>query len=144
MLTRPTSSKKKRYLQETTQKHEHDTELAPAIHLELFELTHRQENDDQVEDNIDGGGTPTVRGEVDALAVVLTVPAFPGKADGKALQRRRYDKGNYICNTEPNGGPDEFSKPPLREDAEIEEQDRYLRQCDGRQVQELGVVEDLR
>jgi hypothetical protein len=130
-------------LQESTQKHEHDTKFAPAIHGQILELPHWQKNDDQVEDNIGGSGAPSVRVEVDALSVVLTIPVFPSNSDGNALQRSRYDKGEQICNAEPNCEPDDLSKSPMREDTEVKEQDRNLCQCDGRQVQKLGEIKDL-
>ena len=91
------------------------------IHFKVLELSHRQQNDDKVEDDVASSGAPSVRVEIDALPVVLTVPAFPSKANRNTLQRSRYDEGDHVCDAEPYGKIDGLPKWLLREDAEVEE-----------------------
>lgn len=74
-------------LQESTKEHEHDTELTKTVHDELIELSHREEHDDQIENDVEDSCTPSKGVNVDALSMVLTIPMFPSNADGNTLQR---------------------------------------------------------
>ena len=44
-----------KHLQESTEEHEHNTKLASAAHDEFPELTHRQRNNNQIENDVNGG-----------------------------------------------------------------------------------------
>jgi len=117
-------------VQETTQEHEHDTSLATLTDCEFLDFFHRKDDDDQVEENIGSGGTPGIGVQVYASSVLLAIPTLPCQPDWYALKCSRRNECNDVNYTEPDRNPDDFSKPCLREDAEVEEQDRDLSQCD--------------
>jgi len=74
---------------------------------------------------------------------MLAVPVFPRNAYRNALQRSRCNECDDIHDADYDGYVDDASESLVREDAEIEEQNCYLGQCDGRKVEKLSVVEDL-
>lgn len=75
------------HLQEPTQEHEYDADFAPAIHFEVLKHSHRQCDDDEVKNDVDSSGAPSVRVQVDAPSVMLTVPVLPCNANRNTLQR---------------------------------------------------------
>lgn len=117
-------------LQETAQEHEHDASFATLTDCEFLDFLHRQYYYDQVEDNVGSCRTPGIGVQINACSVVLPIPTLPGQPDWYALKCSRRDKCDDVNYAEPNCNPDSLSKPCLREDAEVEEQDRDLGQCD--------------
>jgi hypothetical protein len=130
-------------LQASTEEHEHDAELAPTAHGELAKLPHGYDNDDDIEDDVDGGRSPGIGIEVDAFSVMLAIPVFPGNAYGNALQRGCCDECDNVQNANHNRDVNYASEILMREDAEVEEQNCYLGQSDRRKVEKLSIVEDL-
>jgi len=74
---------------------------------------------------------------------MLAIPVFPRNAYRYALQRSCCDKGDNVHDADYDGNVDDASESLVREDAEVEEQDCYLGQCDRRKVEKLCIVEDL-
>jgi hypothetical protein len=130
-------------LQASSKEHEHDTKLATTTHYEVFELLHGQDDYDQVENNVDASRHPSVDVQVDAFSMMLAVPMLPSYADRYALQRSCQNECNDVQNAKHYCKVDDASETLLRKNAEVEEQDRYLRQCNRSQIEELGVVKDL-
>ena len=62
--------------------------------------------------------------------MVLAIPTLPGQPDWYTLKGSRSNKRDDVNYAEPDRNPDSFSEPCLGENAEVEEQDRDLGQCD--------------
>jgi hypothetical protein len=76
--------------------------------------------------------------------VMFPVPMFPRNSYWNALQCRCCDKSDDVHNADHYCDIYDASEVLMRENAEVEEQDCYLRQCDRRQVKQLSIVEDLK
>ena len=130
-------------LQASTEEHAHDAKLASTGHGKLAELSHGYNDDDKIEEDVDRGRSPGIGVEVDAFSVMLAVPVFPRNAYRDALQRSCCDKCDDVQDADHDGNVNDASEALVREDAQVEEQDCYLGQCDGRKVEKLRIVEDL-
>lgn len=75
-------------LQNTERKHDHEHELLLQVHVQLVKLPQRQDQDDDVYDNVEDGAKPSLQVDVVALAMVPLFQLQPGVVDGRALEER--------------------------------------------------------
>jgi len=76
--------------------------------------------------------------EVYAFAFVQAVPAFPDEGDGSAVEETGDGEGDSLCDDDGHEDKDRLSHLLTWEDAEAEEQERNLCQCDGDEVEHFG------
>ena len=84
--------------------------------------------------------------DVDAVTFVFAVPLVPEMADGLALHNEDDNKGQTVQNQPGNDRPTnvvEFSRDLFREDAEVQQDNRDLRQGNNDLVEVLSDVEGL-
>jgi hypothetical protein len=83
-------------LQASTEKHEHNAELATATYHEVLDFSQGQGYDNQVENDVDASRHPRVGIKIEAFPFVLVIPAGPGEADREALKRSCCDERDHV------------------------------------------------
>jgi hypothetical protein len=121
-------------LQATTKEHNNNTKLAATAHGEVLQLPQRENDHNQIENDVNSSRRPSVGIQVDTSSVVLAIPSLPGIADGKALQSSGCDERNHVQYAKYYGDVDRASKALLWEDAEVKQQDGDLSDCDRRKI----------
>jgi hypothetical protein len=110
-------------LQKSTEEHQHNTKLATTTYSEVLKLSDREDDNDQVEENVDAGRRPPEGVQTQAFPVVLAIPVVPSNANWDALQRSYENEDNDVQNAKHYCTPYNASKGLVRENAEVEEQD---------------------
>jgi hypothetical protein len=116
---------------------------AAVAQARLTHLRNRQNENDNVQRHVDARKGICLSVDVDAFSSMQSVPALPNKADWGAIEPCR----DEACSTKETNDDHENSALPLesftREDPEIEQNNRDLREGDQKRVQELLDVEIL-
>ena len=128
-------------LQDTKGKHSHEGDLLAGRKLGGVQGLHRQHQDDDIGCDAESCvGVPVLR-DINARSGNRLVPRT---ADRRALPDGRAEGGDHIGADDAQESVAGHLEPFLREDTQVEEQDRCLGQVDGELVECLGDVEELR
>lgn len=109
-------------LQTSQAKHAHDLQLLPLRFLQPAQERHRQDQDDDVGQSIDGGDDGRSDGGVHA---VMPDADLPVRIDGRALEDRKEGLHEAVANDEDASDPQRDDKAAVHEeDAAVQVQER--------------------
>lgn len=137
------SQKGRRDLQESKGEDGHQRYLLLPGHSQLGNLAHGKPNDKDVQRYVQARSDQDNNVRVDTFRRVFAVPVQPRPSDGIALQGQRKSEGDAYCNHNHNTPYDPSSENPVREEAEIEAQDRYLDETKACSIQQLIIIVHL-
>ena len=129
------------YVQDSEAENTDQSNLGSLWHAKLPDDESREDDDDQIGCNVVSRIAVPELGEIDTGAVNRL---FVSILDRNALKDRRKDARHRECEHDACHAPAEIFEPADDlEDAEVEEQDRYLGEADVDLVEDLGVVEEF-
>lgn len=129
--------------QDSDPKHQTDPNLLLHLHLERPHLSSRQVKHPEVQADVDGRMGPCEGVDVEAAAAVFAVPGLPEEAYRLALQEVASDEAPDQEQVENLRGPYDTAELRVREESEVQKQDRRLDQPEGQRVEHFKDEEDL-
>lgn len=93
-----------------------------------------QAHDHDIEDHINHCGCPALTVDVVAVIRVRTVPAQPGSPNRPTLEHSDAHECKDVGKIKADSNVTQPAEGLLRENAEIEEENGYLRQCEGAEI----------
>jgi hypothetical protein len=107
-------------LQASAEEHEHNTKLTTETHLEVLDIPQRQGYNNQVENDVDASGHPSLDIQVKAFSGMFAVPTRPGEVDWGTLQCSCRDERDHVQYAKRYRNLDGASEPLMGKDSEIE------------------------
>lgn len=95
----------------TDAEHEHDQKLLALVQVHIPQHRHRQTEHDNIQDNVEGRGSPPLSIYIVAATHGFTMPTRPGVRDGPALEDGYQDKSNAIAYVQANDSKHDHPKP---------------------------------
>lgn len=123
--------------------HGNHANLLPPVHLQLVDLRDRQREHAHVEHDVERDVAEADLVQVEALPLVLPVPARPEVREGAALGEAEDHEGEADEHVEDLHQPEDPAEASLGEDAQEEEQDRGFDDGQADEVEEFENEEEL-